>query len=79
MKFIKLLEYFLMYVIFRFPNRNRIISTSRLNTLLCVHLKPINVIISHGSQTIPYLRGGFLLRCFQKLSLPDIATEQSIW
>jgi len=25
------------------------ISTSWLNTLLCVHLKPINVIISHES------------------------------
>ncbi len=27
----------------------RCISTSRLSTLLCVHLKPINVIISYGS------------------------------
>jgi len=26
---------------FKFPNRNRLISTPRLNTLLCLHLVPI--------------------------------------
>ena len=55
------------------------ISTPRLNTLLCVHLVPINVVISHGPQTIPYLGVGFPLRCFQRLSVPDIATEQCRW
>ncbi len=47
--------YFLLYyiilqqqkLIFTFPNRIRVISTSRLNALLRVHLKPINVIISY--------------------------------
>ncbi len=76
------LELFIFYflrVICNFPNRNRAISTSRLNTLLCVHLKPINVIISYGPQTISYLKTGFPLRCFQRLSIPDIATEQSNW
>ena len=63
-------------VISKFPNRNRIISTSRLNALLRVHLKPINLIISQDSQTIPYLKVGFPLRCFQRLSIPDIATRQ---
>ena len=66
-------------VAFKFPNRNRRISTSRLNTLLCVHLKPINVVISHGSQTILNLGAGFILRCFQNLSIPDIATLRCPW
>ena len=36
-------------VLCKFPNRNRNISTSQLKRLLALHLKPINVIISHGS------------------------------
>ena len=55
------------------------ISTPRLNTLLCFHLVPINVVISHGPQRIPYLRVGFPLRCFQRLSVPDIATGRCYW
>ena len=66
-------------VIFKFPNSNRLISTSRLSTLRCVHLKPINVIISHVSQTIPNLGVGFPLRCFQRLSIPNIATLRCPW
>ncbi len=69
----------LLRVIFTFPNRNRTISTSQLKRLLVLHLTPINVIISYGSQTIPNLEAGFPLRCFQRLSIPDIATEQSGW
>jgi hypothetical protein len=38
--------YQLSSLVFRFPNRNGAISTSWLNILLCVHLKPINLIIS---------------------------------
>ena len=34
-------------MIFTFPNRNRVISTPQLNTLLRLHLVPINVIISY--------------------------------
>ena len=67
------------YVSTTFPNRNRTISTPRLNTLLCFHLVPINVIISHGPQTISYLEVGFPLRCFQRLSLPNIATLRCSW
>lgn len=62
-----------------FPNRIRVISRSWLNTLLCVHLTPINVIISYDPSTNTYLEIGFLLRCFQKLSIPDIATGRSGW
>ena len=63
------------------PNESsdRRISTPRLNALLRLHLVPINVVISHGSITISYLGVGFLLRCFQKLSMPDIATGRSSW
>ena len=57
----------------------RRISTPRLNTSLCFHLVPINVVISHGPQTIPNLGVGFPLRCFQRLSFPDIATGQCTW
>ncbi len=66
-------------MIFRFPNRNRLISTPRLNTLLCLHLVPINLVISQGPITIPNLGVGFPLRCFQRLSFPDIATERCAW
>ena len=59
--------------------QDRPISMPRLNRLLCVHLAPINVIISHGSITIPHLRGGFPLRCFQRLSGPNIATLRCPW
>ncbi len=57
----------------------RRISTPRLNTSLCFHLVPINVVVSYGSQTIPNLRVGFPLRCFQRLSVPDIATRRCHW
>ena len=57
----------------------RSISTPRLNTLLCFHLVPINVVISHGPQTIPNLGVGFPLRCFQRLSVPNIATGRCTW
>ena len=67
------------YVLIMFPNRIRVISKPRLNTLLCVHLAPINVIISYDPSTNTYLEIGFLLRCFQKLSIPDIATGRSDW
>ena len=58
--------------------QDRRISTSRLNTLRRVHLKPINVIISYGS-TISNLGAGFPLICFQRLSNPNIATWQCHW
>ena len=57
----------------------RRISTPRLNASLRFHLVPINVVISYGSQTIPNLGVGFPLRCFQRLSIPDIATRQCHW
>ena len=60
----------------------RPISTYQLNTLLCLHLKPIYLILSEGSYTcvgISHLEGGFTLRCLQRLSLPDLATLPWLW
>ena len=54
------------------------ISSARLNALLRVHLHPINLVVSQGS-VIPNLEAGFVLRCFQRLSLPDIATLRCRW
>ena len=62
----------------------RLISTARLNTLLCLHLQPINLVVSQEpSDTLRYgmsnLGGGFPLRCFQRLSRPNIATQPCHW
>ena len=52
----------------RLLKRFRAISTGRLNTLLCVHLLPINVVVSHDPVRKSHLEDGFALRCFQRLS-----------
>src|SRR5690606_41495786 len=57
----------------------RAISTTRLQTLLPLHLWPINVVISHGPLKKSHLVVGFALICFQRLSLPDVATRQCPW
>ena len=62
----------------------RAISTARLSILLCLHLQPINVLVSNGpSEGLPpgkiRLEGGFPLRCFQRFSGPDIATRRCHW
>src|SRR3954467_13221093 len=51
-------------------SRPRAISTGPLNTLLCLHVPPINVVVSHGPYSLkgdgkPHLEVGFPLRCFQ--------------
>jgi len=63
---------------------SRGISTARLHVLPRFHLPPINVIVSHvpsgalrpGSA---HLEVGFPLRCFQRLSRPDVATRRCPW
>ena len=61
----------------------RVISTSRLNTLLCVHRWPINEVVFFDPYSImdgrSYLRVSFTLRCLQRLSLPDVATQLCRW
>ena len=60
----------------------RPISIGQLNALLHLHLRPINVVVSHGSYhkwRKSLLVGGFALRCFQRLSRPYVATQQCPW
>jgi hypothetical protein len=63
---------------------SRAISTARLNMLPCLHLRPINVLVSNGPSEVLRpgkirLGGGFPLRCFQRFSRPDIATRRCPW
>ena len=53
---------------------DRPISTGPLNTLLCLHARPINVLVLDGTHGKSSLEEGFALRCFQRLSVPNIAT-----
>ena len=57
----------------------RPISTGQLNALQRLHLLPINLVIFQGSSGRPHLGGGFPLRCFQRLSFPNIATQRCRW
>ena len=57
----------------------RPISTARLYTSPCLHLRPINRMFSPGASGAlppwtPHPGAGFPLRCFQRLSLPGLAT-----
>ena len=63
---------------------SRPISTARLSMLPRLHLPPINAVVSCGpSGTLrcgrSHLEGGFPLRCFQRLSRPDVATLRCPW
>ena len=57
----------------------RAISTSQLKALPLLHLWPIDVVVFHGSQGRPCFEGGFPLRCLQRLSCPNIATQHYRW
>ena len=62
----------------------RAISTARLHVLPRFHLPPIDVVVSYGpSETrrsgSVHLGRGFPLRCFQRLSRPDVATRRCPW
>jgi hypothetical protein len=58
---------------------DRAISTGKLHTLLRFHIRPINVVVFHGSQARPSFEVGFPLRCFQRLSRPHLATRLCRW
>jgi hypothetical protein len=68
----------------RTDQASRAISIARLSMLPCLHLRPINVVVSDGpsgslrSGKIR-LGGGFPLRCFQRFSRPNIATRRYPW
>ncbi len=61
----------------------RPISNSQLHALLHFHLCPINLVVFKGSYNlmigISNLEGGFTLRCLQRLSLPNLATQLCFW
>ena len=57
----------------------RAISSARLNASLRFHLRPIDVVVSHGPLRRPHLGASFALRCFQRLSPPDAATRRCVW
>ncbi len=57
------------------------ISTGQLNTSLCLHLPPIDLVVFQGptepkGSSKPNLEGGFPLRCIQRLSFPCLATQR---
>ena len=58
---------------------DRGISTGKLNALLRLDPRPINVVVYHGSQARPGFEEGFPLRCLQRLSRPHIATRLCRW
>ena len=57
----------------------RVISTARLRTSPPVHLPPINVVVCNDPIWRSHLEVGFVLRCFQHLSVPDAATRPCPW
>ena len=58
---------------------NRAISTGQLNASPRLHIRPINVVVFHGSQGSSRFKGGFPLRCLQRLSRPYIAMLHCGW
>ena len=65
-----------------FRSSPRSISIAQLNTLLHLHLRPINDVVFIGpylKSGISYLEVGFTLRCLQRLSLPYLAPQPCHW
>ena len=63
---------------------SRPISTRKLRALLLLHIGPINLVVYKGSLgRLPcgrlHLEAGFTLRCFQRLSQPNLATQLCPW
>ena len=52
------------------------VSTASLNEFRRLHVRPINPVVFRGSQSNVHLEVGFPLRCFQRLSLPYLATQR---
>src|SRR5215469_17033037 len=58
---------------------SRAISTGQLRGLPRFHLRPIDVVVFHGSRARPGFEEGFPLRCVQRLSRPHLATRRCGW
>ena len=57
----------------------RAISTGKLHALPRFHIRPIDVVVFHGSSGRTCFEAGFPLRCLQRLSIPYIATLHCGW
>ena len=57
----------------------RAISTGKLHTLPRFYIRPINVVVFHGSSGRTCFEAGFPLRCLQRLSIPHVATLHRRW
>ena len=61
----------------------RAISTGQLHPSQGFHLQPINEVVYLGPSGLAsgrtYLKAGFPLRCFQRLSLPNVANRPRHW
>ena len=57
----------------------RAISTGKLRALPRFHIRPIDVVVFHGSSGRNRFEAGFPLRCLQRLSIPYIATLHRGW
>ena len=66
-----------------FKSSSRLISTSTLHSLLNFYSWPINLVIFKVSFKLSlretHLKASFTLRCFQRLSFPDVATQLYPW
>jgi len=51
------------------------ISTGKLNPLPNLHFQPINVVVFDDPSGKTHLGRSLALRCFQRLSLPHLATQ----
>ena len=71
-------------IAFEIGQATRPISTGQLRALPRFHFQPINLVVYKGSLEVlrpgtPGLEAGFPLRCFQRLSVPDMATRLCSW
>ena len=62
----------------------RLISIGKLHNSRCVHIRPIDLVIYQEPlgdlrPGTSHLVEGFTLRCFQRFSLPHVATEHYPW
>jgi len=59
------------------------ISTAALQASLPFHVPPIQLVVFQRSYTLSgrgsHLEVGFPLRCFQRFSVPEIATRHCTW
>ena len=65
-------------------SKPRPVSRGQLSTSRCLHFRPINPVVWLGALPTrgggrPHLEACFPLRCFQRLSLPDVANQPCSW